>query len=72
MTNLNLAVLVWSAGNEPAEFDALGSNDDRENVGFVPDGVMVPLWMESGGAFGCCEVERFAVDGGTVLVGFHA
>lgn len=66
------AVLVWAAGNEPAEFALFGSPDDRDNVAFVPSGVALPDWAMSGGSFGCCAVDQFPVAGGTVLVGFHA
>jgi len=68
------AILVWKFYDAPGELRALSRHGgDEDYIGLVPDEVGQPPWMESGTAFGCCDVsEHRYEDGRLVFIGAHA
>lgn len=66
-------ILVWEYHNAPKAYRELVPNDDDKDwLAFVPTGMMLPYWMDTGSGFGCCSVTEYSVEGGTVYVGAHA
>ena len=74
MECLDIAILLWWFYRAPEEYQKLsGFGGDGDYIAFVPDGVVVPWWIENAdGYFGICDVEKYKVEGGTVYIGGHA
>lgn len=68
-------ILVWPWQNAPEALRALSRHGgDEDWVGVVPPNSWgVPMWMESGTSFGCCDVDHTELPGGYIVcIGAHA
>jgi len=68
-------IKVWRFKESPKEYQAMSNNGgDEDWVAFIPDEMSAywVAWLESGTPFGCCCVDEFKVDGGTIKIGSHA
>ena len=66
-------IRVWRFRDAPKTYQNLSQHGgDEDCIAFVPKPMDQPLWMESGTAFGCCEVSEHPVSLGTVYIGAHA
>jgi hypothetical protein len=71
----NTTILVWSWFDAPEEFRALSTlGGDEDYVALVPEGYrQYAGWLDEGGPFGCCSVERHELgDGAVVYIGAHS
>ena len=68
------SIIVWEFYDAPGELRCLSNHGgDEDYVALVPKGGNVPSWMDSGTAFGCCDVSEHPYDDGrTVFIGAHA
>ncbi len=72
----NKAIQVWDWDDAPEEYKALSPHGgDEDWVALVPPkyaGRWIG-WMESGSAFGCCDVSEHELpDGSVVRIGAHS
>jgi hypothetical protein len=68
-------IKVWRWEDAPENYKALSTHGgDEDWVAFVPDILKYNWigWMESGTAFGCCDVYEYEVENGIVRIGAHA
>lgn len=70
------AIRVWRFDDAPAEWQALSEHGgDEDWLAHVPAALAGewPAWMESGTAFGWCDVSDHPLpDGSVVRIGAHA
>lgn len=68
------SIIIWEFYDAPGELRCLSNHGgDEDYVALVPKGGNVPSWMDSGTAFGCCDVSEHPYDDGrTVFIGAHA
>jgi hypothetical protein len=69
-----LEIRVWRFRDAPEDLQALSTNGgDEDWLAFVPDHLADQWigWLESGGSFGCCDVDEFPIRGGVVRIGSH-
>jgi hypothetical protein len=76
MSKVNDFILVWAFYDAPEELRALSPHGgDEDWLAVLPAKYKdsVPLWMESGSLFGCCEVSEHELPDGRILcIGAHA
>jgi len=67
-------IKVWKFKDAPVEYRDLFEGSDADWLAFVPDSLCDEWinWLESGSAFGCCDVVSQNVEGGQVRVGYHS
>lgn len=66
-------IIVWYWKDAPVKYKALSPHGgDEDWVAFVPNDIMIPMWMDEGTPFGCCSVSEHEIDGGTIVIGAHA
>lgn len=70
------AITVWRWDDAPPHLRSLSRHGgDEDWLAVLPSsyGGNLPSWMESGTAFGCCDVQTTDMpDGTTVVIGAHA
>lgn len=69
------AIIVWRFEDAPEHYKALSTNGgDEDWVAFVPGSLDEHYigWLEVGSSFGCWDVSRYVVDGGSVRIGSHS
>ena len=68
-------ILIWKFHEAPEEYQKLSRHGGGEDwIAFVPshyDRYYIG-WLESGGAFGTCDVSSHPAKKGTVFIGAHA
>lgn len=72
--NADAPIVIWPFHDSPKELQSLSTNGgDEDWIAVLDSGLVQPFFLEDGGRFGCCAVERHILpDGRTVLIGCHA
>lgn len=67
-------IRVWEFHEAPELFRSLSNNGgDEDWLALLPPGCDVPMWMEDGSRFGCCDVQEHKLsNGATIVIGSHA
>lgn len=68
-------IRIWPFDKAPQKWRELSQNGgDEDWIAEVDTGLIdVPFFLEEGGRFGCCSVEKHEIEKGlTVLIGCHA
>lgn len=73
-----LMIKVWAFADAPDQYTMMsGNGGDEDFVAFVPTEYIKkyghePYWLEEGGRFGICSVDKHEVPGGFIFIGSHA
>ena len=68
-------IKVWRFEDAPKKYQRLSKcGGDEDWIAVVPLSMYGDYigWLESGGSFGCCGVDKFKTKDGEVYIGSHA